>query len=121
MSATSAVKGVVLVSVNPLLEISKQVNAKPNTTASIANNNLPVTGRGISLPDFCVRKMEKIISTTMPPTYTMICTAAINATSIQKYKPAMHINENNNQIAARKIFLVVTANIPAANKKADRM
>lgn len=63
--------------------------------------------------------MEKMMSTTMPPTYTMICTAAINSNCIQKKSAAMPIRENNNQIAERKIFLVVTASNPVPKIKAD--
>ena len=37
----------------------------------------------------------------------MICTAAINSSSIQKNNAAIPIRENNNQIADRNIFLVV--------------
>ena len=57
----------------------------------------------------------------MPPTYTIICTAAMNSTCIQKYKAAMPISENNSQIAERKIFLVVTARMPAPRIKAEIM
>jgi hypothetical protein len=57
--------------------------------------------------------MEKMISTTIPPTYTMICTAATNSICIQKYKPAIPMRENSSQIADLKIFLVVTARRPA--------
>jgi hypothetical protein len=65
--------------------------------------------------------MEKIMRTTMPPTYTTICTAAINSTSSQKYRPAIPINENNNQIAERNILFVVTERIAVPNIKADKM
>ena len=91
----------------------------PNNTAMQQKQCVCDTGFGISLPDCWVRKMEKIISTTMPPTYTMICTAAINSTCIQKYNAAIPISENNNQIAERKIFLVVTASNPAPKIKAE--
>ena len=57
----------------------------------------------------------------MPPTYTMICTAAINSTCIQKYNAAIPISENNNQIAERNIFLVVTARKPVPKIKAEMM
>jgi hypothetical protein len=65
--------------------------------------------------------MEKIISTTIPPTYTIICTAAMNSTSSQKYNAAMPIRENSSQIAERKIFLVVIARSPAPTIKAEMM
>ena len=75
-------------------------------------------GFGISLPDCCVKKMEKMISTTIPPTYTTICTAAINSTCIQKYNAAIPTSENNNQIAERNILREVTASNPAPKIKA---
>jgi hypothetical protein len=76
---------------------------------------------GISLPDCWVRKMENSMRTTIPPTYTIICTAAINSTWSQKYKAAIPMRENNNQIADRKIFLVVIASNPAPRMKAAIM
>ena len=79
---------------------------------------LTTLGFAIKLPDFCVRKIEKIINTTMPPTYTAICIAAIKLAFIQKYNAATPIKQNNNQMAARNIFLVVTASTPVVKTNA---
>ncbi len=57
----------------------------------------------------------------MPPTYTIICTAAINSTPIQKNSAAVPIKENNKNIADRNIFLVVTASRAAPRIKAERI
>ena len=59
------------------------------------------------------------MSTTMPPTYTIICTAAIKSNCIQKNNPAIPISENNNQMAERKIFPEVTASKPVLKIKAE--
>jgi hypothetical protein len=45
----------------------------------------------------------------------------MNSTSSQKYKPAIPIKENNNQMADRKILLVVTERIAVPSIKAERM
>jgi hypothetical protein len=65
--------------------------------------------------------MEKMISTTIPPTYTIICTAAINSICNQKYNPAMPMRENSSQMAERNIFLAVIARRPAPRMKAERI
>ncbi len=98
-----------------------QVNKKPITIRAIEIIERDNSGFAISFPDCCVRKMENIISTTMPPTYTTICTAAINSTSIQKYKPAMLTREHKSQMAERNIFLVNTDNRPLPKMQAERM
>jgi len=88
--------------------INTHVSANPNRTDSSEATVLIIGGFGIFLPACWVRKMEKMTSTTIPPTYTMIWTAAINSTWSRKYKPAMPVKENRSQIADRKIFLLVT-------------
>jgi hypothetical protein len=45
----------------------------------------------------------------------------MNSTCNQKYNAAMPISENNNQMAERKIFLVVMASRPAPKIKAEMM
>jgi len=57
----------------------------------------------------------------MPPTYTIICTAAMNSTSNQKYSAATPMREKSSQIADRKIFRVVMARSPAPKIKAEMM
>ena len=49
-----------------------RVSNNPRMTASAAKNALEILGLGIDDPEAWVRKMEKMISTTMPPTYTTI-------------------------------------------------
>jgi hypothetical protein len=48
--------------------MSEQLRRNPAITASNENIFRDKLVRGISLPDCCVRNMEKIISTTIPPT-----------------------------------------------------
>jgi hypothetical protein len=68
-----------------------------------------------------LRKIEKIINTVIPPTYTTICTAAIKLYCIQKNNPAIPTRENNKKIAARNMCRVVTASNPLTNVRAASM
>src|SRR5438045_2545062 len=96
MAATGTVNGFGDAGIKLCAAMIRYEKAKPNTTASPANSIRVSGGLGILPPDFCVRKIEKMISTTMPPTYTMICTAAINSTFSQQYKDATPTSKNSN-------------------------
>jgi hypothetical protein len=99
----------------------KQVNTNPAHAAKIDHKALPRTGFGKSFPDCCVRKIEKIINTTIPPTYTTIWTAATNSIWSQKYNPAIPVRENNSQMAERNILLEVTASRALPRINTDRI